>query len=454
MASRSYPSPPLEEFDDGQEWDELEQSPEEFSRNELTRLSGVLTDTLKQDAMSAAWRMRAIEEFRIEWEASQVSGATLSGMRARAMRAELAVAMGVSERTIESLIGYSQAIVTGLPATFETMRRGLVTERHARVIADEVRDLTPTEVAVFEAEVLPFAETLTVAKFARKARAVRERIRSVDLAARHEEALLNSAVTLVPLKDGMAALWIEMTATKAVAAYSRIDKAARTLNEPDDTRSLAHKRADVVADMLLDEGTLLASYTESDGQSVPRVPAAFRGVRPEVHVIVPVLTLAGASEAPASLDGYGPISAEAARELVGAASGFYRILTHPETGVALSFGREKYEVPAELKRYLRARDETCRFPGCNRPAAATELDHSEAWEDGGITAAWNLGCLCKGHHRLKHNTAWKVKQAPDGSGVYNWTSPLGLNHRTEPAIQVGAGVQAQAAWLTHDPPPF
>jgi hypothetical protein len=454
MTSRSSSPLPLEEFDDGQEWDELEQSPEVFARNELTRLSGVLIDTLKQDAMSAAWRMRAIEEFRAHWEASQVSGAKLSGMRARSMRAELAVAVGVSERTMESLIGYSQAIVTGLPATFDAMSRGLVTERHARIIADEARDLTAEESTVFEAEVLPFAETLTAAKFSRKARAVRGQIKSVDLGKRHEGAVLNSAVSLVPPKDGMAALWIEMTAPKAVAAYSRIDRAARTLTDPDDTRSLAHKRADVVADMLLDEGTLFAPDTESDEQSGPRVPAAFRGIRPEVHVTVPALTLAGASEAPASLDGYGPISAEAARELVGTASGFYRILTHPETGVTLSFGREKYEVPAELKRYLRARDETCRFPGCNRPAAASELDHTEAWEDGGITAAWNLGCLCKGHHRLKHNTAWKVSQAPDGSGVHNWTSPLGRAHRTEPAIRVGAGVQAQTAWLADDPPPF
>lgn len=141
------------------------------------------------------------------------------------------------------------------------------------------------------------------------------------------------------------------------------------------------------------------------------------------------------------------------RPLVAGATGFYRILTHPETGVALSFGREKYEVPAELKRYLRARDETCRFPGCNRAAAATELDHTRAWEDGGITAAWNLGCLCKGHHRMKHHTAWQVEQPPDGSAVYHWTSPLGQTHRTQPAIQLGAGVQAQSAWLD-DTPPF
>lgn len=150
-----------------------------------------------------------------------------------------------------------------------------------------------------------------------------------------------------------------------------------------------------------------------------------------MFVTVPVLTLLGASEEPGTLEGYGPIDADTARRLAGHAPSFTRILTHPETGVVLSVGRDRYSVPRDLRDWLRIRDETCRFPGCSRSALHCDLDHAEDWQYDGRTENTNLAYLCRSRHRLKHNTTWKVAHARDGTA--HWTSPSSRHHRTEPA---------------------
>ncbi|MEB0268080.1 HNH endonuclease, partial [Cryobacterium sp. 10I5] len=75
----------------------------------------------------------------------------------------------------------------------------------------------------------------------------------------------------------------------------------------------------------------------------------------QVNVTVPVLTLLGKSAEPGYLAGYGPIDPETARRLAAGAPSFTRLLTHPETGVVLSMGRDTYKVPAALKKWLEVR---------------------------------------------------------------------------------------------------
>ena len=151
----------------------------------------------------------------------------------------------------------------------------------------------------------------------------------------------------------------------------------------------------------------------------------FRGIRAQVVVTVPALTLLGQSDEPAILDGFVPIDPATARMLAGAAKSFVRILTHPETGATLSVGRRRYKVPKDLRTYLQIRDLTCRFPGCVQPAQLSDMDHTLDWQFGGETKASNLGPLCPGHHTVKGETAWTVTQAEDGSGVMTWTDPSG-----------------------------
>lgn len=163
------------------------------------------------------------------------------------------------------------------------------------------------------------------------------------------------------------------------------------------------------------------------------VPGWVYGIRPEVVITVPALSLLGHSNEPAELEGVGPIDLETARQLCALAPSFVRVLTHPETGAVLSVGRDRYRLPADLKRAVRLRDQTCRFPGCRRRARRCDIDHSRDWADGGASEICNLACLCRKHHRLKHELRWRIEHEP--GGVLEWTSALGRRYRTEPATR-------------------
>ncbi|MGK3711238.1 hypothetical protein ACSLGO_18225, partial [Arthrobacter sp. IK3] len=87
-------------------------------------------------------------------------------------------------------------------------------------------------------------------------------------------------------------------------------------------------------------------------------------VRTEVMVLINADTLAGLDENPAELNGYGPISAETARTMILDALRWTPLIQDPSTGHILTVGRTR-RIPAGLKRWLQARDGTCRFPGCS-----------------------------------------------------------------------------------------
>ena len=189
-------------------------------------------------------------------------------------------------------------------------------------------------------------------------------------------------------------------------------------------------------------------------QSDGRRGGALRGIRPTVIVTVPVMTLLGKSEEPAELEGYGPIDPETARELAGEATSFMRLLVHPETGVPLSLGRDRYKVPKDLRLALELRDGTCRGYGCNRSATECDIDHTVDWQFSGKSDYANLASMCPPHHRLKHQTTWSVKQT--GDGFLEWTSPLKRKYITAPEVVLPVWPPAgnDEEGTASDPAPF
>ncbi|WP_152683741.1 HNH endonuclease signature motif containing protein, partial [Pseudarthrobacter siccitolerans] len=151
----------------------------------------------------------------------------------------------------------------------------------------------------------------------------------------------------------------------------------------------------------------------------------------DVLVTVPVLALFDITDEPATLDGYGPIPASMARELVAnGASSFYRVLVDPRDGAPLEIGRTSYRLTKPMKKALQLRDGKCTFPGCNNPSLDNEADHLQAWKDGGNTGISNLAQLCPKHHHLKHNTGWTPTPAT-ATEPPGWTSPTGRHYKAE-----------------------
>ncbi|HXO80412.1 MAG TPA: HNH endonuclease signature motif containing protein, partial [Mycobacterium sp.] len=84
----------------------------------------------------------------------------------------------------------------------------------------------------------------------------------------------------------------------------------------------------------------------------------------------------------------------------------------------------------KLADFVRCRDLTCRFPGCDQPATRCDLDHTVPHADGGATHASNLKALCRRHHLLKTFWGWSDQQLPDGTVI--WISPSEQTYVTAP----------------------
>ncbi|OOB90187.1 hypothetical protein B0T42_13045 [Rathayibacter sp. VKM Ac-2630] len=366
----------------------------------------------------------------------------------RALVAELATGMRVSESLAGVLVEESRMLVNELPDTLTALREAAIAPEHTRVIIRAALEL-PVEVrSRFDDAAAALARECTPPQLRRRLRSLRERLHPESLTDRHQRCAARRGVWLDGDLDGMATFHLHLPAPEAHGAFDRIDRAARSLKDlPDEERTLGQLRADITTALLLDGETLPGP----DGSPATAIP---RGTRPRVSVTVPVLTLLGRSDEPGVLDGYGPIDPATARRLAADAPSFTRILTHPQTGAVLSVGRTTYRVPADLRRALATRDATCRFPGCTRSARDSDIDHGTEWQHQGRTDADNLAHLCRHHHRLRHTTTWQVRHRP--GGVLDWTSPTGRHHTTapEPPPQPFPITDAGRLPVDDDPPPF
>jgi hypothetical protein len=191
-----------------------------------------------------------------------------------------------------------------------------------------------------------------------------------------------------------------------------------------DTRTADQLRADILADLLLT--TTPTSVTTT----------ALESVKATVQITISASTLAGDDDAMAELNGHGPMTPDAARILAGHAGSWDRAFLDPRGMVVET---DNYVPTAGMKRFLRARDQHCRFPGCRAPAHRCQIDHNHDHAKGGPTALCNLSLFCTSHHPLKHpdvdvRDRWTAKQLEDG--VILWTSPLGRIYTDETPLRV------------------
>ena len=93
----------------------------------------------------------------------------------------------------------------------------------------------------------------------------------------------------------------------------------------------------------------------------------------------------------------------------------------------------RYAPSRALADFVRCRDLTCRWPGCDKPAYGCDVDHTVPYPIG-PTHASNIKCYCRFHHLLKTFwcgvDGWREQQLPDGT--LTLTSPTGHTYTTYP----------------------
>ncbi|MGM9472869.1 DUF222 domain-containing protein [Pseudarthrobacter sp. YS3] len=417
-----------------------------------------LAEIARLEARTAAEKVRVIAELvevsgALDPPAQSAQEATAQEM---ALVAEVACALAVGERTASTLLAESHALTTALPLTLAALTAGAISWQHARVMVDETTNLDAAAVQALEAHFLdPGVENpnrgcpageLVASRFRHKARIWRERHHPVSIEKRHARSVADRRLEYRPDRDGMAWLSAYLPADQAAGIWNRTTAAARALQGPDEDRTMTQRRADIAANLLLggdiesnmeasgtavlaDGGTGPTADTGSgkDGSAAGRVPSP----RAQVLLTVPIMSLLGATDEPAMLDGYGPIPVTMARRLIAdGATSFHRVLIDPRDGAPLEIGRTSYPVTKAQRQWLRLRDGKCPFPGCHNQSLDNEADHLLAWGKGGTTGISNLAQPCPKHHKLRHTGGWEpgpaTKDHPPG-----WTSPTGRHYASE-----------------------
>jgi hypothetical protein len=223
--------------------------------------------------------------------------------------------------------------------------------------------------------------------------------------------------TTVP---GMAGIWANIHAADAAAFDQRLDALAGTVCK-NDPRTTMQRRCDAVGAMAAGADRLLCECGSSDCEAATGpVPCPV-----VVHVLAEQATVDGQGTHPGYLPKFGVQPAEAVRKAARAAC--RKPLTVP-TGQAPG-----YRPTAAQAEYIRWRDLTCRWPGCDAPAVRCDIDHTVPYPSG-ATHLSNLKLFCRVHHLTKTFYSgpggWSDRQSENGTVTL--VSPTGHEYVTEP----------------------
>ncbi|WP_449279487.1 DUF222 domain-containing protein [Leucobacter sp. GX0328] len=422
----------------------------------------------------------------------------------RSAVADVAASVKLSEQSVQQRIEKAVELTTQYAQVVSALEAGEVAPQHAGVIAEagriigipgsedtsEIRDRR----AVYERLVLDKARTVSPNQLRPYARRIAERYALESIDDRHAREQQHRRVWIETAGDGMALLCAYLPVDRAQAIYTRLTRMAQATAQSEAAEARAARedaqkqgtelpvvrprgageiRADLLADFLgIDFTTEDSAQIVADAAAQAESTAA-GNVQGIVQVIVHADDLdtdldpdldpgldtdmardpdteasSGPGARPQStlqpeLEGCGPIPADMARRIAGAATSWTEVTVHPGTG---DIREVASRVPsADQKRKLQVRDVHCRWPGCRMPGFRCDIDHTIAVQDGGETAMTNLGFLCRNHHLVKHHGGWRVVQLPDAT--YEWTSPTDRKTRTVPEGRV-------RFVETGEPPPF
>ncbi|AZS43264.1 hypothetical protein BWL13_00816 [Microbacterium oleivorans] len=404
----------------------------------LAALAGLVSDVSDAARQVAAAQ---IAELRVlaaagrlaeEQAAPRNAKVRLHDMALRSIAAEVGGVLRTTDRTVQRRIGEARTIIEGFPAAVTAWESGRIVREHVRAIVDAGTTLPAEMWAEFEAIAIERCERETPNRVRGELEILAHRMHPRSFAERHEEAAAGRCVRLVPGRDGMSDLIATLPTVIAEGIHDRLTQQARAIVDTRDERAASSEvvasdarttdqvRADVFADLLL-AGTPALDDTR-DTSAGP-----LGAIRARVQVLVPASTLTGSDDGPCDLSGRSPIDPATARTLAGDSHVWERLFHDPTTGVTVS--TDSYRVPSGMRRFLQARDQHCRFPGCRVAAIRCEVDHTHDHALGGATKLSNLAHLCQRHHSMKQFTAWRVRQLT--GGVLEWTSPLGRTYRED-----------------------
>jgi hypothetical protein len=391
-----------------------------------------LDDGARLDAIRALERLVCVvtaaqAALSVELDTSQREAQAATGMPAprqgRGVASQIAHARRESPHRGLRDLGLAKVATSELPATWRAWCGGHITEWKATLIARETACLSREDRLAVDAVIAgdPLRlEAMSLGELGGELRAESGRIDPASVVARRRRAEADRHVTLRPAPDTMTWLTALLPVKDGVAAFAALTSAADTARASGDPRG----KGQVMADALV--GSLLEGDKTESG-----------GARVSLHLVMTDVDLFGTADEPAYLDGFGPIPAELARELmVGACTRkeqvwLHRLYAHPRSGELVAADAHGRRFLGPLARFIRLRDRVCRTPWCDAPVR--HLDHAVERVAGGPTDATNGQGLCEACNHAKQAPGWRARPSPGSDGhEIETTLPTGHRYRSRP----------------------
>ncbi|WP_240630941.1 HNH endonuclease signature motif containing protein [Mycolicibacterium sp. GF69] len=432
----------------------------EFAAADDAVVVGAIAECARAEAVLAARRLAATAELTARYTEPDGEREHLAIDGWRMASAEISAAMEISDRAASREMSIAMALRERLPqvaALFAQgqLRAGLVstiTWRTQLVVDSETQKQIDTAIA----QRVSKWGSLSVSGLESAIDSLVDEY-DPDARLRLREAARGRDVRVGKRDDvtGTASLWGRLTAADAALLERRL---AQMLNEvcKDDPRTVGQRRADALGAMAAHADRLTCQCGSADCPSAGDDPRATSVV---INVIAEAAALDAQPDPQMSGDGETPSTVEPSeptgKPLDSKPTGNP---TEPKPATALILGGGLIPTPllAELikngatvrwtqkpdaapeagyrpsqktARFVRMRDMTCRFPGCDRPADFCDIDHTAPYPVG-ATHPSNTKCLCRIHHLLKTFGGWRDEQRADGTVI--WTAPSGRTYATHP----------------------
>ncbi|PQP17678.1 HNH endonuclease [Rhodococcus opacus] len=281
-------------------------------------------------------------------------------------------------------LGFAQALVHEMPHTLALLQTGRLNEWRATLLVRETACLSAADRAIVDRRLCSDPATLDGVGdrgLIARAKALAVELDAAAVVRRHRTAVSERRVTTRPAPDSMAYLSVLMPVEQAVCVQATLGP--------------------VAVNLVLSDETLLARGHEA-----------------------------------AQLQGFGPVPAGIARQLVADAvdsdteTSLRRVYACPQSGSLTAMESQSRMFPKSLRKLINLRDRTCRTPWCDAPIR--HHDHIRSHRESGATTANNGSGLCEACNYAKEGDGWTARPVhnPGGTHLIDLGTPTGHHYRS------------------------
>ncbi|GBE66017.1 HNH endonuclease [Mycobacterium sp. MFM001] len=372
---------------------------------------------------AAAGQARAAAALDAIRRSSEADAGVPLAQRGRGVASEIALARRDSPARGGRHLGFAKALVYEMPHTLAALEVGQLSEWRATLIVRESACLDVEDRRTLDAELcadMSALDGLGDARIAAAAKNIAYRLNAQAVVDRAAKAASERTVTIRPAPDTMTWVTALLPVAQGVSVYAALKRAA-------DTTFDDRARGQVMAD------TLVERVTGRPAEIAEPVV---------VNLVISDEALLGGDNAPAVVDGYGPIPAAVARGLISEAvtdarsrATLRRLYRHPRSGALVAMESRARRFPKGLATFIGLRDQRCRTPYCDAPIR--HRDHARPHHRDGPTSAANGLGSCERCNYVKESPGWRVSTTVDETGWHTaeFITPTGAHyHSTAPPL--------------------